>query len=86
MDHLAQLAADPATPLDDFLRLDLELYAVFHPDWGGGSWRVRPYLRLLNALDRRDALFYTYQPWRSDAVTPLAERPILPVFGIAFSF
>lgn len=76
----------PTSSLDDFLRLDLELYAVLDPDWGGHSWRIRPYLRLLNALNRRDALFYTYQPWRSDAVTPLAERPILPVLGIAFSF
>jgi hypothetical protein len=75
------------SPLEaSFLRLDVELHAVFEPSWGGRPWRVRPYLRLLNALDRRDALFYTYQPWRSDEVTPLAERPILPVLGVAFSF
>lgn len=79
---------DPlVSPLDEsFLRLDLELHAVFEPTWGGRPWRLRPYLRLMNALDRRDALFYTYQPWRSDDVTPLAERPVLPVLGIAFAF
>ena len=71
---------------ESFLRIDLEVHAVFEPVWAGHSWRVRPYLRLLNALDRRDALFYTYQPWRSNAVTPLAQRPILPVLGISFSF
>jgi hypothetical protein len=81
-------AADPFVPgLDEsFLRIDLEVHAVFEPLWAGHSWRVRPYLRVLNALDRRDALFYTYQPWRSDAVTPLAERPFLPVLGVSFSF
>lgn len=80
-------AESPVSPFDEaFLRVDVELNAVFEPEWGGRPWRIRPYVRLLNALDRRDALFYTYQPWRSDAFTPLAERPILPVVGIAFSF
>lgn len=79
---------EPIVPtLDEsFLRLDLELHAVFETEWGARSWRIRPYLRLLNALDRRDALFYAYQPWRPDSVTPLAERPILPIVGVAFSF
>lgn len=71
---------------ESFLRIDLEIHAIFDPEIGGKPWRIRPYLRLLNALDRRDALFYTYQPWRSDAVTPLAVRPVLPVLGVSFSF
>lgn len=87
---LQTLSDEPSAPLpsldESFLRLDLEIHAVFEPGWGGRPWRVRPYLRLLNALDRRDALFYTYQPWRPDAVTPLAERPILPILGVAFAF
>jgi hypothetical protein len=83
--------SDGPPPLDEgpdesFLRLDLELHALFEPTWWGRDWRVRPYLRVLNALDRRDALFYTYQPWRSDDVRPLAERPLLPLLGVAFSF
>jgi len=74
-------------PLDDtFLRVDVELHTVFEPTWGGHPWRVRPYIRILNALDRRDALFYSYQPWRSDEVMPLAERPMIPLVGLAFSF
>jgi hypothetical protein len=85
----SQTSATGALPTrvdDEFLRIDLEIHALLEPEWGGRRWSVRPYLRLLNALDRRDALFYTYQPWRSDAVTPLAERPILPIFGVSFSF
>lgn len=78
----------PPAPLVEpsFLRIDIEVQALFEPVVAGRTWRVRPYLRVLNALDRRDALFYTYQPWRSSAVTPLAERPLLPVLGVAFSF
>jgi hypothetical protein len=71
---------------EEFLRVDLEVHMLFEPTWGGTSWQVRPYVRLLNALDRRDALFYTFQPWRSDDVRPLAERPLLPLLGVAVSF
>jgi len=81
----------PAAPLaegldGDFLRVDLELHARFEPSWGGHPWQVRPYVRLLNALDRRDALFYTFQPWRAEAVRPLAERSVLPLVGLSVSF
>ena len=71
---------------EEFLRIDLEVYALLEPHWGGRPWSVRPYVRILNALDRRDALFYTLQPWRPDSITRLAERPLLPLLGIAFSF
>ena len=70
----------------NFLRVDVELHATFRPEWGGHRWEVRPYLRVLNALDRRDPLFYAFQPWRGDGVTPLAERPLVPVLGVAWRF
>ena len=66
--------------------VDIELHTQIQRDWLGHSWRVRPFLRILNALDRRDALFYSYQPWRSDDVTPLAVRPVLPVFGVSIAY
>jgi len=71
---------------EEFLRVDLEVHMLLEPTWGGRAWQLRPYVRVLNALDRRDALFYTFQPWRSDRVTPLAERPLLPILGLAVSF
>lgn len=81
----ANVAAPPAVE-PSFLRMDLEVHALFEPVIGGRPWRIRPYVRVLNALDQRDALFYTYQPWRSSAVTPLAERSLLPVAGLSFAF
>ena len=85
------LSGSRASPLsggldEEFLRIDLELYALVEPVWGGRPWRIRPYVRILNALDRRDALFYTFQPWRPDSVRPLAQRSFLPLFGASFSF
>lgn len=71
---------------EEFLRIDVEIHALLERRLAGRMLSVRPYLRILNALDRRDALFYTFQPWRSDSLTPLAERPFLPILGVAFSF
>jgi hypothetical protein len=44
------------------------------------------YLRVLNALDRRDALFYYFEPWRDPDLTPLAELSVIPVLGIEWRF
>lgn len=71
---------------EDFLRIDFEIHGILRPDWGGRSWEIRPYLRVLNALDRRDALFYAFEPWRGEDVTPLAERPLVPVLGVSWRF
>jgi hypothetical protein len=73
-------------PDESFLRIDLQLHADFEPEWADHRWRIRPYVRLLNPLDTRDALFYAYRPQGEGGVVPLVERPVLPVFGIAVSY
>ncbi len=67
-----------------FLRVDVELNADLTPSVGGREWSVRPYLRLLNALDRRDALFYAFN--RDGGVAPLSERSLIPVLGVRWRF
>ncbi|MBT7125962.1 MAG: TonB-dependent receptor [Gemmatimonadales bacterium] len=84
-------AASADSPLvggldEEFLRIDIDIHALVSRRWAGKQWNIRPYVRVLNALDRRDALFYTFQPWRSDSLMPLAERPFLPILGVAFYF
>lgn len=71
---------------DAFLRLDAELYGVLAPRLGGRRTEVRPFLRLLNALDRRDALFYYFEPWRGEGLRPLADLSVLPVLGLEWRF
>jgi hypothetical protein len=73
-------------PSDGFLRLDVELFTSFTANILGQEFDVRPYLRLINALDQRDALFYYFQPWRDPDLQPLAERSLLPVFGVEWRF
>ncbi len=73
-------------PVDGFLRMDAELFAEWTTERPGRAVRIRPYLRVLNALDRRDALFHYFEPWREDSLRPLVEVPFLPVLGLAVRF
>jgi hypothetical protein len=80
---------DPAfagRPDDGFLRLDVELFTRFNAHIGGQDFDVRPYLRIINALNQRDALFYYFEPWRDAELRPLAERSLLPVIGMEWRF
>ena len=73
-------------PDDGFLRLDVELFTRFDARIGGQDFEVRPYLRVINALDQRDALFFYFEPWRDAELRPLAERSLLPVLGVEWRF
>jgi hypothetical protein len=71
---------------DGFLRLDVEIYAQWTRALGGRKTTIRPYVRILNALDRRDALFYYFDSWRGDGLRPLADLPLVPVVGFGWRF
>jgi hypothetical protein len=73
-------------PDQGFLRVDGEIYGSWATVMGGRVHEFRPYVRVLNALNRRDALFYHFNPWRSPTPRPLAELPILPLVGLEWIF
>ncbi len=73
-------------PDEGFLRLEVELYGSWSPTFSGRTMQLRPYLRVLNALNRRDALFYHFEPWRSEGPEPLADLPVLPLLGLEWRF
>jgi hypothetical protein len=75
-----------AAPSDDFLRLDLEVSWRIGSVVRGRSTEFRPYLKALNALNRRDAMFFYFDRWRGDDVRPVTERPFLPVVGVEWRF
>ncbi len=82
---------DPAPALsgaldDSYLRLDAEVSRRWELGVGERRIEIAPYLRLLNALDRRDALFYRADGEGPGRPAPLASVPILAVFGVAWSF
>ena len=67
-------------------RLDAEVSGLFETRMGSRALTLRPYLRVMNALGRRDAMFYYFEPWRGDGVQPLVESNLLPVVGFEWRF
>jgi hypothetical protein len=72
-------------PSDPYLRLDIGLSRTWEPEWNGITHRITPYLRVLNALDRRDALFYR-RVEGTNMPEPLSPLPVLPVLGVRWAF
>ncbi len=75
-----------AGPDEGFLRVEAEAFGRWTPTLGGRPLELRPYVRVLNALNRRDALFYHFEPWRDPDPKPLAELSILPLVGLEMRF
>ena len=73
-------------PDEGFLRLEVELFGRWSPTISGRTMDLRPYLRVINALNRRDALFYHFDPWRNEGPQPLADLPFLPLVGLEWRF
>ena len=74
-----------ATPDAPYLRVDFEISRPWSGEWNGRQMSFTPYLKVLNALDRRDALFYAVGR-EGDRPAPLAALPILPVLGFSWKF
>jgi hypothetical protein len=75
----------PADPDQPYLRVDAELERTWQARVGNFAFNVTPYVRVLNALNRRDALFYRFDR-DAGAAEPLAGLPVLPLVGVQWSF
>lgn len=74
------------TPDDPYIRLDLEISSEWKGRLRGREVRLFPYFRVLNALNRRDALFYALERRDTGELRPLAALPLLPVLGFRWEF
>ncbi|HEX7117914.1 MAG TPA: TonB-dependent receptor [Longimicrobiales bacterium] len=74
-----------ARPDDPYLRVDFEVSRPWTGEWDGRPVSFTPYLKVLNALNRRDALFY-YVRGEHGKPDPLAALPLLPVLGFRWKF
>lgn len=68
-----------------YLRVDAKLSRSWPVDVLDSSVRLTPYLQVINALDRRDALFYEFAPGRDPEPTSVSAVPLLPVAGIEWT-
>jgi hypothetical protein len=75
----------PSEPQDPYIRVDAEFARTFPASVRGFDFQVTPYLKVLNALNRRDAIFYHYNRNAARA-EPLAGLPIMPVLGAEWRF
>ncbi len=77
----------PSAPSERYLRLDAQLARTWAGNWRGLAFELTPYLKVLNALDRRDAIFYHYQRNDPDPEPrALAGLPVLPIVGLRWTF
>jgi hypothetical protein len=72
-------------PDEPYLRVDLEVSHPWKAEWGSREVTFSPYIKILNALDRRDALFYRVTA-PGEEPEPLAALPVLPVLGFRWTF
>lgn len=75
----------PSEPENPYIRVDAQLSRTFLGQLGGRQYAVMPYLRVLNALNRRDAIFYHYDR-DVGAAEPVADLPVVPIFGMEVRF
>lgn len=84
-DFVSESARNPflaGAPDGSYLRIDVTLSRTLPARLLGTEFRMTPYLRVLNALDRRDALFYQIDTTHDRRPRSLAAVPLLPVLGI----
>lgn len=75
----------PTEPNQPYIRIDAQISRPFDGAIRDFEFQLVPYVRIINALNRRDAIFYHYS---SDAgrAEPLADLPVLPVLGLEWKF
>ncbi|MFO7260916.1 MAG: TonB-dependent receptor [bacterium] len=74
----------PARPDHPYLRIDAQISHTWTTRLREARVEVTPYIRVLNALDRRDALFYRFDA--EGSLQPLGVLPLLPVLGVEWRF
>jgi hypothetical protein len=70
------------SPGGSYLRLNVQATAQIRTRFFGREQALYPYFRIINALDRSDALFYSSEGDPSLEPRPVGSIPILPVLGI----
>jgi hypothetical protein len=79
--------AYPTPPDEQYLRLDAQIAHTFITDVRGFAFELTPYFKVLNALDRRDALFYHFDRSQQEPqARAVAALPVLPIVGFEWRF
>jgi len=74
------------SPDEPFLRLDATLSQRWTARRGDHTFEISPYIRVLNGLGRRDALFYYFDSDADPAPREIGTLPIIPMVGLEWRF
>jgi hypothetical protein len=74
-----------AEPQEPYVRVDAQLQRTFSGRIRSFDFDFTPYLKVINALNRRDAIFYHYNRDVGYA-EPVAGLPIVPIVGLEWKF
>jgi len=69
-------------PNGSYLRLNFQVTGEFDVRFFGRDQKLLPYFRLVNALDREDALFFRYDGEEDSEPKPIGSVPVLPIVGL----
>lgn len=72
--------------LPGYFRLDLAARKTYDKDWFGRRTRLTPYFQILNVLNTKNALISEPEMFDTPRLTYLPQFPILPTFGIEWTF
>ena len=75
----------PGEPNEPYIRLDAQVSRTFDGSIRTFEFKLMPYIKVINALNRRDAIFYHYNRDVGHA-EPLADLPIVPIIGFEWKF
>lgn len=75
-----------ASPDGNYLRIDAGATATWRVRWLDRETAVTPYVKLINALGRRDALFFFRESGAGGQLRALAAVPLVPTLGIRWLF
>ncbi|MEX2584380.1 MAG: carboxypeptidase regulatory-like domain-containing protein [Gemmatimonadota bacterium] len=70
------------SPDEPFLRLDASLSQLWTSRRGDRVFEISPYIRVLNSLGRRDALFYYFNRDDGQGTRAIGSLPIVPMVGV----
>jgi len=76
----------PKAPDEAYLRVDAQIARTWDAEWHGFAFQVTPYVKVLNALNRRDGIFYFYDRGTGADARAIAGLPVLPIIGLDWRF
>jgi hypothetical protein len=76
----------PTAPQHPYVRVDAQIARTWDATWRGFAFQFTPYVKVLNALNRRDGIFYYYDRGTGSDARAIAGLPLLPVIGLDWRF